>query len=452
MSVILKRIYYQIKLEISTFKSQLNKLKVPNYPTQTIKEVFSYLEKKLQSYEDVAKQIFSEAEEGGEEEAKNKLIAKVHNPLIQQDAKFLSWIREAQNSSVPWSFVPCIENLAEHILPDKNILIYCENAFTYSICWSHSENVAPFPFHIIALPKLHRINILWHTLIGHELFHPCCADFINSYNQEVLSSITKLVSKILDKDNTDYESTLSTKSEEKNNILKMSEAAHYAWRRAFEELLCDMACVEIFGPAAILAMRAFSSCSPQNDMPNPENNFYPSWLYRLEIVWNYILDKNSLDTLLNSITLPDVKESFKVQIEEIKTIVEQNNGAIHIKTHPLAKMAYEEVENLLPVAIEYINKKVTPKIGKWNEPSIIMEIHRLVERLYNSIPPNEIICESSDERYVTNPAHLTAIFNAGWIYTTFWENCFKDDGIIMDYNTVSKLILKALDDITSSIL
>ena len=54
------------------------------------------------------------------------------------------------------------------VLSKKNEFI---DSYIYSMCWSLSKDLAPYQYYVLALPRPHRINILWHCLIGHELFH-----------------------------------------------------------------------------------------------------------------------------------------------------------------------------------------------------------------------------------------------------------------------------------------
>lgn len=449
MSSVFNRIYFQIKFELSNFKNHLKKLEVPNYPTSVAKIVLSFLYEKMDRYEEITEKIFEDKNEGGEYEAKRKLIVKVHNPLIQQDVKFLNWLKESQTANVPWSFIPCIDELAKHILPEEKIIVYSENTYNYGICWSQTKNVAPHPFLVIALPRLHRTNILWHALVGHELFHPRCSEFINKYNQEVLSNIRELISHKFRRKQNETKDDLFSEQEEKETLLNLSDGTHRAWRRAFEELLSDMACVEIFGPAAILAMRAFSSCSPQNDMPDPDNNFYPSWQYRLETVWDNIINEDDISMLTNSIKDEGVKSSFCQQINDIRNVVSSKEGQDLVQKHPQAKIAYDEVKRLLPYAVKFVKDEIPQSIQKWNEKDTIQQIPYLIQRLYNAIPPNELffgVPEDAEEEYITKIPTITAIFNAGWIYTTYWEDNYKKNDSLMSYNTLSKLILKSLDD------
>ncbi len=455
MGIGLQRIYQQIDVELTTFENQLNKLDVQNYPSVACEELIRYLLEKVPKYRKVMCNIMEDKAEGGLEEAKRKLITKVHNPLTQQDALFLSWLRNAETGSVPWSFIPSIEDLAHKILPDKQVLVLCENTFNYGVFWSESSNLAPYTYCVFALPKLHRVNVLWHTLIGHELFHPRCVDFINRHNQDVLTKITQYVAGQIEKSVKEtVPETLFAESEQKDRIDEISYIIHTAWRRAMEELLCDMACVIIFGPAALLAMRAFSACSPSNSMPNPDDNFYPSWQYRFEVVWKHIVEEGKIKILLQEFGGNEIVIPFEEELKEIGVLVASAKGTELVKKHPQARIAYAEVENLLPCAAEFVKEALPSTICRWTDQKIIEQIPNLAERLSRGIPPNEIVEEISEiapEKYKTTPADLVSIMIAGWIYECYWLQENKHDGGMMKYKTMCRLLLKACEDIKTTI-
>jgi len=453
----LTRVHHQIRNELDSFRNELKKLSVPNYPSKTGNEIINMLAEKLDKYEDTLSKIMGDIEYEDEnivEHSRQKLISKIHTPLVKQDVKFLNWLSKAQTKRVPWSFVHCVEELFQQIIPDHSMLVYCENQYNYGICWSESKTLAPYPYYILSLPGLHRTNVLWHTLVGHEIFHPRCSEFINKHNHNVLTNITTAVTENYEKFATKGDSeNLFSESERRDRIDSMTNVTHTAWCRAMEELLSDMACVEIFGPAAILAMKAFSACSPKNDRPEPDNNFYPSWQYRFEIVWdNFIEDKLcKLDQVYSKIKNNDIVRCFKEDMLEIKCLVEKKEGEDLVKKHPLAKIAYQEVQNLISYAVDFV-KDNTQDVLKWHDKKTLSLIPKLVGRLENGIPPNESVAEINEQEgiYNTHPAAIPAILISGWMYETYWQEKFDADEVderVMTYKTLSRLILKACEDI-----
>lgn len=459
-SIKLQRIHNQIRNELFTFRNELNKLSVPNYPTSTCKEIIESLERKLDSYEDALVKIMGDIEDDDPkilEEAINKLITYIHNPLIIQDVKFLAWLSKAQTRKVPWSFIKCIEAIAQDIIPDPKLLVCCEDHYNYGICWSNSEKLAPFPYYVLSLPSLHRTDILWHTLIGHELFHPRCSEFINKHNQSILTSIkdkvkiyvTENYKKFIPEELSDEDlGPLFIESFKNKRIISISSIVHEVWRRGLEELLSDMACIEIFGPSAILAMNSFSACSINNELPAPDNNFYPPWNYRFETVWNNFIDNIKLNSIYSEIGDENFYKSFKEEMESIGDLVKESAGRELVKSHSLANIAYAEIDKLIADAAIFVKESLKDTV-KWYDEDVIKQIPDLIQRLSNGIPPSEVICEIDENEplYKTIPAKIPAIFLAGWIYECSWQqNLNNEQKTIEKYMTISRLLLKACED------
>ncbi len=452
----LQRLYHQTKNELLAFRNELKKLSVSNYPTELGQGIIKELQEKTDKYDELLSKRINEVEENEKDQkivdqCKKKINSEIHVPLVSQSIKFLNWLYKAQTKRVPWSFVNCVEKLGKQVIPDKQILICCDDFYNYGICWAKDAKIAPYPYYIISLPLLHRTNILWHSLIGHELFHPRCSEFIDKHNKTVLISITKEISSNTDKYITPNKpEDLFAESEKKQRIDNLAGIIHFAWKRGLEEILCDMACVEMFGPAALLAMRAFSAYSPENSIPEPENNFYPSWQYRLEIVWENFIDEQKIEELITNIKDKEISKSFKSEIDKIKVIANKKEGDKLVKNHKHAKLAYTKIDNILKAAVKFVKDTMSPYSDKWYKTEVLGQVPGLIKRLENGIPPNEVIEEiSSDEgKYSSKPANLTALFIAGWVYECYWQEkkCNQDDDI-MTYQTMSRLLLKACEDI-----
>lgn len=448
MSIEFERICHQIEDELSSYENLLNKLAVLEYPSTACKEALDDLRERIGRYRKLTQEILEDMDEGSSAEATKKLVAKIHNPLLQ-DVRFLQWIRDAQTGAVPWSFIPCIERLAGLLIPNPSVLVFCDYSHNYAIRWSLNRRLAPYAYAVLSLPKLHRVNILWHCLVGHELFHPCCSGFIDQVNKQVLVRIAERVSKQMKKSSpSDDACVLFSQVEEKKRLDMLADMVHTAWRRATEELLCDMACVALFGPAAVLAMRAFCACSPANDEPSPENNFYPPWRYRFEVTFGLVLEDQGLQKLMSSVTDEEVLACFKTEIEAVQALVHKREGATCVKKHPLAKIAYDEFERLAEQATQYVKNAISSSIPCWHDDHVLNQIPHLVARLKNGIPPNEVILRVDTDQvaYETEPAEIAAIMLAGWMFETYWQRRFSEGGPLMNYRTLSRLILKSLED------
>ncbi len=448
----INRLFRQIETEISTFSGQLDKLEVAHYPDKCSQEIIKHLRGKMNIYQERAQKIMAQWEDNPEE-AVNKLITYIHNPLVAEDLNFLEWLRSAQTENVPWSLIPLIKTLASHIIPSHNLLTRCALDHNYQISWPRNPDRVSNPYTILSLPRLHRTNVLWHTLLGHELFHPRCAEFINQYNERVLASIGTQCAKQMP---VTEEEGLFRKLQEKR-VDEIAQVTHLAWRRAMEELLSDMACVELFGPAAIMAMRAFCVCSPLNIMPSPQNNFYPPASFRFEIVWQYSMKSEDLSNIYSRCDknggITEVVSCFKQEMDDLKKFASESQGAVLVSKHPWAKIAYDEVSpTLLKDASQFVRDTLDAlPIRRWHETLVINQIPSLLERLMAGIPPNEII-EQIDEvecKYSTCPAEFSAILTAGWMYETYLQKTYTPTYQIMPYLTMSRLLLKACEDISA---
>jgi hypothetical protein len=240
------------------------------------------------------------------------------------------------------------------------------------------------------------------------------------------------------------------KNIEEKRLDQIAKQIHSAWRRAMEELLCDMACVELFGPAAILAMRAFAACSPPNEMPSPATNFYPPHQYRFEVVWKYSTNKERLTLIYEKCADKEPLPFFKAEMESFERQASLEEGSKLAEKHPLAKIAYKYVNSLLPKAKQFVDGALPMSIVRWYDTKVIDQVDGLLARIQKGIPPNELILSSGpceDHAYETEPAQLDAILIAGWIYETFWQRSRRQTEHSMSYSTLSRLLLKACEDI-----
>jgi hypothetical protein len=195
-------------------------------------------------------------------------------------------------------------------------------------------------------------------------------------------------------------------------------------------------------------MKAFSACSPENDLPSPDNNFYPSWLYRIEISRNHI-DSNRLNYLYNKLQDVPTAEYFIRAMQDLQQQIDKAEGVASISNHPYAKVAYEQVKDLLPKASKFVGDNFSGDTDKWYEEKAIEQIPELVNRLERGIPPNEIlknIDEMGNGVYETEPAYLSAILLAGWIYESYWQKKNSENIKVMKYKTMCRLLLKACED------
>ena len=159
-----------------------------------------------------------------------------------------------------------------------------------------------------------------------------------------------------------------------------------SWGRAIEELMCDMFCAEIFGPAALLAMRTYASFSEWKTMPRSNNNFYPPWQYRFEIVWQNALDKGDMNKLWSGQSETKLTQAFRAELETFGGTLESREGYDFVCNDTINRIAYAEVDILISDAHDYVVSQLPGTISKWTDEKVLDQIPILVDRLEKGIP------------------------------------------------------------------
>lgn len=368
------KLSHHVENEYLAFHNELSKLEVLEYPTKACVELISLLNKlvlkKIKTIKQIRKRIQRTDGSINLGDEKDEIILE-REKLFVIFAKFLDWISGAPTQKVPWSLIPSVERLAKEIIPDYATIVYCQNLYNYSILgfYKISEELKKLnKYRFISLPRLHRINILMHTMIGHELFHPLCEEFTLRHEKNVATNII----------------ANSAKKFPKMRLDQINKMLLQAWRRALHELMCDMASAELFGPAALLAMRAFASFSVLDEMPGYHNNFYPPWQYRFEVVWQQTMGQTPLDSIWNKIPegdVADICQFFKNEVCSFGTTLSSGKGYKQILKESKFSISYKEVDGLVEDAYDFVKSKLPNSISRWHETKVIDQIPDLVNRL-----------------------------------------------------------------------
>jgi len=446
-----------VENEYSAFLNHVKKLEVLEFPTKACVEFLGKLktegEKNLSAIKRIRKRILDSLSLSDNGSIELDEIKAGRLSLIRSLAPYLDWVTGAQTQKVPWSFVPTAERLARRIVPEIKTILYSENKYNYRIVWWENPTKELQRYCFVSLPSLHRVNVLMHGLIGHELFHPRCKQFTQKLEKKVASEITKECKKEFPDLNPD---TLIGQSE----LARRNKIIMFAWERAVNELLCDMFCAELFGPGSLLAMRDYASFSDWMTQPEPDNNFYPPWQYRFEVVWQKAIDKNSLEKFWDEICKhPDIRsigESFKKEVHTFKTekSLESTTGFDFVVSlqSKLLRIAYRKVNDAIDDAHSYVMSYVNNMPVRWSDERVLKQIPYLVRRLQNGIPPNEIPNFSYNEKkktgkYSPEAGELPAILIAGWIYQVHREQSYaKRNTKLLPFKTLCRLLLKACED------
>lgn len=336
----------------------------------------------------------------------------------------------------------------------KLLLTTCTHTLNYGIRWYPTPKSPVQRFSVLELPVVHKNNAFLHLLIGHELFHPLLQKF---FVGQTPIAVARLKNAITD----------AHHLQDGNRLDELVESVRYIWQRALEELMCDMGCASLFGPAAVFASVAFQMGSNFDESPSPEGAFYPPPRYRIREVLRYVFDESvaaqteqsyagpetTVVTPIQKLVLLLQKEDFSwaanILTEHHDAILREarkNDDLIPIGENPLLKVAYEEVQRVLPNAWDYVRQIALSAEAMWY--SAIDETPLLLRNLELLVPPGEI-CSTTTPGQTKSPS-LSSIATATWLYQLKRESANSDESLeqaMKSYYRCCRLMLKGFEDV-----
>jgi len=328
--------------------------------------------------------------------------------------EYVTFLQSARTRVVPWSIVPTVERLAEHLLPMRKLLVSCSEEFNYSIRWRPSAaqgSSAISSFNILVLPAIHRLNAFLHTLVAHELFHPRIGDFLDEEQPRIVPNLVSACDALL------KSSPTAGPLFERERLDRTVEWLRTIWRRAMEELICDLGCAALFGPAAILAFTSFFLGSDWDALPSSPGNYYPPPRFRLrktlELAFGADGYRNELHDLLSTLNAPDLTDSLQSlktfwNLVENETKVETDLKAL--QSQPSLRIAYEQVEEPLTRAWKFVRKLVDSTQASW--ALSYKEVPHHLRNLRMNVPCGELRLKGQPSGAASSVA---AIFLGAWI-------------------------------------
>lgn len=434
-------IFAQLQLlltfEISRFEGKLRSLAAGEYPTEVgpslITQLLGDLAAQRADVEKIALQYATQPQ------LSFARLQTEHIKLVFR-LSYVTALENAQTEQVPWSLVPSIERLATLLLPDRELLTTCIPVFNYQIRWSTSgEGINRY--HLLSMPAVHRINVFLHVLIGHELFHPVVHDFLVAERPRVYASIKAKLN--------------SLQIPGPRRVDEVVELIADIWRDGLKELMCDMGCVALFGPAALLAMLAFSTTT-ELDAVNAQAPFYPPQRYRLRNIARFSKEApsqgNALQALFSNLN-PDSSQpndiasiQLEKQLKELEDLASIQTDLKAIQGYPPATLAYQEIEATLGRAWSFVETKVmsSSDLSPWT--SCTDEVPHLLRCFRQWVPAGEV--RKSGEVHGP-PSSFTAVMLAAWMYEL--ESSTLRDGkspvdILREYGRTCGLVLKSVED------
>ena len=380
--------------------------------------------------------------------------------LLQKLGEELKYIESGIMHKVPWSYISPFEKSIEKVCGKEkfHVLICarwnynytCRTQNYYELYLSRLESISGLgnrdiendlrilinklkpDLKIIEFPYLERMNILFHVLIGHEIGHIFTGEFIKENQKEIQRNITKNVEEQLKNDNKSLDKI------KKSNII---EAIWYKLTKIMEEILCDLFCAYIFGPATLFTIYEFAK---QFELDSSSDNIvdteYPPWRYRLRKVHELLTDKNIINNIkLFSKSHEDFKDII-FRLDEIQKEIQKQTDLEKINKSTYLKIVFNMIESLMDNVRVYLKNKVSD--NNLNELSQFDNILGLFNRLKDKIPPNNFYHDNCYHE----PPSLNEIINSSWFYMIAITQQIQDNESIMkEYKNQLKLTLKAIE-------
>jgi len=452
---LLNRLRTLVVFEVDTFEKQLGRLRSLHYPSGAASSLIDNLVNELRGHRQEINQVLADFPD--DPERAGRALRSQHRLLVQK-LRYLSSLEDAETVRAPWSLVPSIEWLASALLPDKPLLATCTQSLNYGIRWNPAPKSAVQRFAILELPAIHKTNAFLHVLVGHELFHPILQEFLKSRAADVISRLRTALNPI-------------ASQVTKDRFDELVEQVRYIWQRALEELMCDMGCAAIFGPAAVFASAMLHIGGNLDEPPSLEGSFYPPPRYRLREVLRYAFqapvdegqqspdaepDQSDdkplprLARLLSDRGFGWARDVLEKQFKIIQGEVQKQTDLEQVNQYPWLKLAYEEVQGSLPQAWDYVRDKAQSTSTSWLET--IEDIPKLLESIGLLVPPGEIretVGEDSSQLRTRSPS-LSAISIAMWLYRLREEEqdaVKAEDNELRRYHRLCRLMLKAFEDV-----
>jgi hypothetical protein len=322
--------------------------------------------------------------------------------------------------------------LAEKIIPGYRVIIASVDKHNYVVEWYPKDKRL-----FLWLPRLHRLNALLHTNIGHELFHPALESFFKKYRPAVLPVISMSCKGFLEKQGVPTDETDLFFDETRIDMV-VSETLKI-WERGLSEVLCDFGCAQIFGPAAMTALLSMAQCDQLDTCPKSPL-YYPPWRFRLRSVHHRI--EESVKKFVEEHLLDNrYAEAFTSTLNAFKKIVDDKTDKEQIEGHPLCDIAYKQIDTLLNDGWEYVGRLIPSTVKRWD--STQNQVSALLARIEAGIPPSEVVREGN--ALSPEAADISAILVAGWVYESYWQQQAEGERRF-DYPTFMRLLLKGSED------
>ena len=280
-----QRVMLHVRFELDRFNSTLSKLEAYEYPSDVALKLIAVQQSESANAATSLGQIaddFVDDPDG----AAARLVSEFRK--LMRRRRFLEVLEKARSDEVPWSLVPSVERLSTQLLPGMSVLITSSPAMDYMVSWSPGLAT-------VYLPNLHRSNGFLHVLIGHELFHPVVAEFLNRERAKAKPKLHSICQSHLKK--LGFQPDLFFQQ-------RLDDLLNYAlqqWEKGIMELMCDMGAASVFGPAVLWTLSGFAATQDMNSPPSSQFQFYPPWRMRIRVVNDLLRTKENAEALVSQL-------------------------------------------------------------------------------------------------------------------------------------------------------
>jgi hypothetical protein len=395
-----------------------------------------------------------------DDDEKEWIIDEIHmiaNMVKKYIAPHLRYIEGASVDRNPCSLVNPLQKLTQDIFPNTKLIVRPQwkynfakveimNYYLKSTITIFSEddkklifNAAPKFFEIISFPGFEKTNILLHVNLGHELGHHLQEEYFKREGDNYLFKIKDAVAKFTR--NKSYEQKTININEKTKKVVQIR-------KRFIEEIISDLFCLKLFGPATLFAFLEVATFDKNFDSFD-ENSLHPPWRTRLRILmeaieWqDYNESFKKYTEFFDEEWAPKAIEVFENDMLFIDRIVKDRVDEKNIRDYNLTRIAYNSVNESLIDIKQFLDERIGDYLS-YSIDELCKRILFSIQRLYHDIPPNEF--EEDKAVYISD---LKTIFNAGWLYKrTFLSSIFKakkQDVFFDDLDKLNRLILKGIE-------
>jgi len=383
-------------------------------------------------------------------------IANILHIIVQH----LRYVERSKTIQTPWSMIQATESfLKAQTGKNYHFIIRPQWSHNYGVvgdfvqyyrnvvktcCWiplneweAEAGCDGDSKIYCVSFPRLERMNCLLHALWGHEVGHVLAsiwleANFDRVWTQEsgdvraAIGAASQPLSSFVDPL---FQSQYLTEI-----VASKFEQARTVARQGLEELLCDAVGIHLLGPAALAAFIEYSVGLGMDESPL-EFDYYPPWRYRLRLMSDAChkdLNDDTEHSYSGTVLVPLI-----AWLRNVRQLTADVTDKDMLQQDKVTSEAYRVVEKYWDQARTAVLNDL-PDHSK--QPYLLSmrsdTVQKLVERLQNKIPPNEV--------GHNRPASLEDILNAGWAYKAImlkqgeWTN-------IDEWETTLRLLLKGIE-------